>query len=298
MRGLCVLILVFVLALSDLTSAQHQDCVDGVCSCVKGWTGERCTEPDKRSPFPCFWREKSRYFKYSGQPKEYLKQLSCRSRRLKTLNNVEAFRGDTEFLDLGHNYFLDAQAANDLKNNVLKYMPELRQITLDRCSMVTLGEDFFKENPELEGIDLKWNQITQLSPDTFKHNPKLVKITLSGNPLESLPDDIFADNPELREVRLDFTMLKQLPTTLFNHNSYLRYLNLNYNMELWWMSARMFDDTPSLEFVGLLNTWFLHPEMRREFCEEDWCLRAGNYPPISQLVQLLDQYFDEEDYEE
>ena len=58
----------------------------------------------------------------------------------------------------------------------------------------------------------------------------------------------------------------------------------------------MFDYTPSLEFVGLRNAWYLHPDMRKEFCEEDWCLKPGNkYPAISDLVNLLDLYFDEED---
>ena len=55
-----------------------------------------------------------------------LKQLSCRARHLQSLNNLEAFRGDTELLDLGHNYFYNNQSATDLKNNVLRYMPFLR----------------------------------------------------------------------------------------------------------------------------------------------------------------------------
>ena len=35
-----------------------------------GWTGPECLEPDRRSPFPCTWREKHRYYKYHGKPKE------------------------------------------------------------------------------------------------------------------------------------------------------------------------------------------------------------------------------------
>ena len=75
--------------------------------------------------------------------------------------------------------------------------------------------------------------------------------------------------------------------------------NIQYeNILSKFYSGRTFSFTPELQYIGLKNAWLLHTVMRKEFCEEDWCLKLGDqYPPISRLVDLLDEYFDEVDSE-
>ena len=131
-------------------------------TCVRGWTGFSCNDPDRSSTYPCFYRGASIFRKVS--------EMDCGDLLKDDILNQAIVPGDTGKLILAGNQISDDLALK----NTFESLESVFEIQIHGNRLTKLDEGMFAQNCNLEVLSLgHGNHGMQMDSNVFLGADKL-----------------------------------------------------------------------------------------------------------------------------
>jgi Leucine-rich repeat (LRR) protein len=139
-----------------------------------------------------------------------------------------------------------------LPNEIYKFFPNIRDLSVDNSKLSKLSRYPFKSLPQLVHLTINKNRIRQIDPTAFNDLPQLESIDLSQNYIEELPQKLFEELPNLKELNLADNMLTTLPQDIIPKVNNLEKFFANNN-QFDFIDPRALKKLRKAEVIDLTN---------------------------------------------
>ncbi|XP_050499103.1 chaoptin-like [Diabrotica virgifera virgifera] len=160
------------------------------------------------------------------------------------------FHGDEpiEYLDISENnlLFINESTFRNLKSS-------LKNISLSKNNILTIGSKSFHDFDELKTIDLSENKIKDIEEFAFSNLKNIDTINLSSNAIELLESYTF-NNTSVKNIDLQGNPVHYIREKAFSNLYYLETLNLS-NSAIAILENDVFFSLPKIRTIDLSNNY-------------------------------------------
>lgn len=213
-----------------------------------------------------------------------LLKYDCSNQGITSVKKIPIWK-EAEYLDLSINKIWNTADVGYM----LRSMPDLKRIDLDKNYIEALPPALFEYNTKLQFVNFLNNRLNGIPENLFKNNPLLEVVWFSGNKISAIPEKLFFYSSNLLFVELGRNNIRELPRTLFYKNQFLDEVHLQSN-PLKVVCRDQFRTNPNIRIVDFSGNTVLPPLMARTYCSGfKYCYGYGS-GPISVMLALLNVY--------